>query len=134
MWFTFSTMSPILTAIFRCVPHDQRSFAISLQVLFVRLLGTTPGPIFLGAIIDSSCDVWQNTCGKQGSCWIYNKTDLGLRIMVWWICLKVLGLIFLFLAAKFYKPRKESTEIKVSQPESVKAQNKFDREIEFTKL
>ncbi|XP_076095973.1 solute carrier organic anion transporter family member 4A1-like isoform X2 [Mytilus galloprovincialis] len=134
MWFTFSTMSPILTAIFRCVPHDQRSFAISLQVLLVRLLGTTPGPIFLGAIIDSSCDVWQNTCGKRGSCWIYNKTDLGLRIMVWWICLKVFGLIFLFLAAKVYKPRRESTELKVSQPESVKAQNKLDREKEFTKL
>ncbi|CAC5369902.1 SLCO4A [Mytilus coruscus] len=98
MWFTFSTMSPIVTAIF------------------------------------SSCDVWQDTCGEQGSCWIYNKSDLGLRIMVWWICLKVLGFIFLFLAAKFYKPRKESTEIKVTQPESDKVKNKFDIEEEFTKL
>ncbi|CAG2204508.1 SLCO4A [Mytilus edulis] len=134
MWFTFSTMSPIVTAIFRCVPHDQRSFAIGLQLLLVRLLGTTPGPIFLGAIIDSSCDVWQDTCGEQGSCWIYNKTDLGLRIMVWWICLKVLGFIFLFLAAKFYKPRKESTDIQVSQPESVEEPKLYDKEKELTKL
>ncbi|CAG2187542.1 SLCO4A [Mytilus edulis] len=96
--------------------------------------GTTPGPIFLGAIIDSSCDVWQDTCGEQGSCWIYNKTDLGLRIMVWWICLKVLGFIFLFLAAKFYKPRKESTDIQVSQPESVEEPKLYDKEKELTKL
>lgn len=74
--------------------------------------GTTPGPIFLGTIIDSACGLWQDTCGAKGSCWIYKKFDLGIRIMIWWICLKILALIFLSLAVKLYKPPKDHVATK----------------------
>lgn len=112
LWFTFATMSPIVTATFRCVSQKQRSFAFAIQCLAARLLGTTPGPIFLGAIIDSSCDLWQDTCGKKGSCWIYRKYDLVTRLMTWWICVKIIGIVFLLFAAKLYKPCTESIEVK----------------------
>lgn len=67
-------------------------------------LGTTPGPILLGAIIDSACSVWQVSCGNTGSCWTYRKFDLGLRLIVWFASLKLLGVIFAFISYKAYVP------------------------------
>ncbi|XP_062617844.1 solute carrier organic anion transporter family member 4A1-like [Saccostrea cucullata] len=107
MFFTFMTMSPVVTSIFRCVPDNQRSLALGIQLLIGRLLGTTPGPVLLGYIIDSACTIWQEDCGEKGSCWTYNKHDLGMRIMIWWLVLKALGVIFFFTAFKLYKPPPE---------------------------
>lgn len=101
---------------------------------YLFFLGTTPGPIFLGAIIDSSCDVWQDTCGQKGSCWIYRKLELGTRIMAWWIALKILGLIFLLLAAKFYKHPKDKKETNISPPNVLNDTDNLRNTKEFTKL
>ncbi|XP_012944388.1 solute carrier organic anion transporter family member 4A1 [Aplysia californica] len=104
MLFTFATISPNITAVFRCVPYSQRSLAIGFELLFIRLLGTTPGPILFGYVIDSACDVWEDNCGSRGSCWVYRSSDMGLRILVWWITLKAMGMIFYILASVVYKP------------------------------
>ncbi|XP_021348098.1 solute carrier organic anion transporter family member 4A1-like [Mizuhopecten yessoensis] len=104
MLFTFMTMPASTTATFRCVQPHQRSLAIGVELLVVRLLGTTPGPILLGAIIDSACSVWQDSCGQIGSCWTYRKFDLGIRLMVWFATLKLLGVIFATIAYKVYVP------------------------------
>lgn len=58
----------------------------------------------LGTIIDSACSVWQVVCGVTGSCWTYRKFDLGLRLLVWFASLKLLGVIFAFIAYKVYVP------------------------------
>ncbi|XP_048732891.2 solute carrier organic anion transporter family member 4A1-like [Ostrea edulis] len=104
MFFTFMTMSPVVTSIFRCVPDNQRSLALGIQLLVGRLLGTTPGPVLLGYIIDKSCTIWQEECGEKGSCWTYDKHDLGMRIMIWWLVLKAMGVIFFYTAYRLYKP------------------------------
>lgn len=31
-----------------------------------------PCPIIYGAVVDSACFVWENTCGEQGACWLYD--------------------------------------------------------------
>ena len=74
--------------------------------------GTTPGPVLLGFIIDSACTIWQEDCGETGFCWTYNKHDLGLRIMIWWLILKAMGVIFFFTAfmIKLYKPPPENPQ------------------------
>ena len=55
-----------------------RSFGIGVQWLFIRALGSIPGPILFGVIIDLTCVLWQiRECDKtQGSCWIYESTDM----------------------------------------------------------
>ena len=63
----------------------------------ICFLGKTPGPGLLGFIIDSACTIWQVDCGETGFCWTYNKHDLGLRIMIWWLILKAMGVIFFSL-------------------------------------
>ncbi|XP_048259145.1 solute carrier organic anion transporter family member 4C1-like [Haliotis rufescens] len=103
MLFTFSTMAPTVSALFRCVPHKQRSLGLGLQLLIARLIGTTPGPVLLGAILDSTCEVWQQSCGERGSCWVYSNNAMAYRVLAWWAGLKVLSIIFYGLASKVYK-------------------------------
>ncbi|KAG8171114.1 hypothetical protein JTE90_006326 [Oedothorax gibbosus] len=33
-------------------------------------------PMFLGAVVDSACLVWEKSCGQTGNCWFYDITKL----------------------------------------------------------
>ena len=78
---------------------------------FLSAAGSTSGPIVLGSIIDNSCDVWQETCGSRGSCWIYRKYDLEVSVLLWWLGTKLFGVVMLLIASKLYKaPKDEDLE------------------------
>lgn len=63
-----------------------------------------PGPVLLGSIIDSSCKIWQESCGVQGSCWVYDKSSMATRLVLWFMGLKVLGFVMFLIASLVYKP------------------------------
>ena len=88
----------------------------NMHILYVRFIsGTTPGPIFLGAIIDSACTVWEDACGVQGSCWVYDKYNMGIRIMVWFMGLKCLGVLFFLIGSIVYRaPPSETKEVDIT--------------------
>ena len=67
--------------------------------------GTIPGPILTGTVLDSACQLWQNTCSGRGSCWVYDRTGMSLRLFLWWVAVKVTSLFFLWLAYSYYKKR-----------------------------
>ncbi|XP_060592764.1 solute carrier organic anion transporter family member 4A1-like isoform X2 [Ruditapes philippinarum] len=134
MILTFATMSPGVTALFRCVPDKQRSVGIGVNLLFVRLVGTTPGPILLGAIIDSTCTIWQDTCGTQGSCWLYDKGTMGVRIMLWFMILKMCGFLLFVLASVVYKPPAEESVDHTVTVAHVNISNTANDKTEFTRL
>lgn len=73
-----------------------------------------PGPVLLGAIIDSSCTIWQHSCGVKGSCWMYDKSAMGIRIMLWFMGLKILGSLFFLVASFVYKPPSSEQNVNVS--------------------
>ncbi|CAH1775815.1 unnamed protein product, partial [Owenia fusiformis] len=52
MFLTFFVTSTNATVVVRVVPSMQRSFGIGLQWVLLRLLGTIPGPIVMGAALD----------------------------------------------------------------------------------
>ncbi|XP_056393508.1 solute carrier organic anion transporter family member 4C1-like [Hyla sarda] len=102
---TFMIATPITMAILRCVPDKQRSFALGVQWSFIRLLGSIPGPIVFGAIIDSSCILWNlNDCGKKGACWTYNNSGTAYKLIGISAASKTLTIIFLCIAHFIYKP------------------------------
>ncbi|CAH2297106.1 solute carrier organic anion transporter family member 4C1 [Pelobates cultripes] len=79
---TFMIATPVTMAIIRCVPDKQRSFALGVQWSFIRLLGSIPGPISFGVLIDSSCMLWNiNECGTKGACWTYNNPDTSIKLI-----------------------------------------------------
>lgn len=59
-----------------------------LCISHIILLGTIPGPIIFGIIIDSTCILWDiNECGTKGACWIYNNIKMAhmlVAISKWW--------------------------------------------------
>uniref|UniRef100_A0A3B3UU78 Solute carrier organic anion transporter family member n=1 Tax=Poecilia latipinna TaxID=48699 RepID=A0A3B3UU78_9TELE len=108
--FTFLCSIPALTATLRCVPDSQRSFALGIQWILVRTLGSIPGPIAFGSVIDISCLLWQDQCGDQGSCYIYHNSAMSQYTLVAGIIFKLLGTIFFLIASVLYQPPPESPQ------------------------
>ncbi|XP_068103577.1 solute carrier organic anion transporter family member 4C1-like isoform X2 [Hyperolius riggenbachi] len=102
---TFMTATPITMAILRCVPDKQRSFALGVQWSFIRLLGSIPGPIVFGVLLDTSCTLWNiNECDVKGACWTYNNNSTAFKLIGISAACKVVIIIFLFVAYFIYKP------------------------------
>uniref|UniRef100_A0A1B6HKW4 Solute carrier organic anion transporter family member n=1 Tax=Homalodisca liturata TaxID=320908 RepID=A0A1B6HKW4_9HEMI len=79
---------------YRAVDRVDKSFAQGLGLLMVSLFAFIPGPILFGAMIDSTCLVWDETCGRRGNCWLYNKDNLRLILNVTAACLTLIGVLF----------------------------------------
>ncbi|CAK8680098.1 unnamed protein product [Clavelina lepadiformis] len=104
MFLTFVNEASVLQASLRCVAFNQRSFAIGLQVLFSRILGTVPGPLIVGALFDRACSKWTQECGTRGSCLIYDNKNLSLYLAVFIIVIKLLDALIFWIAHLRYKP------------------------------
>ncbi|XP_053860342.1 solute carrier organic anion transporter family member 4C1 isoform X1 [Vidua macroura] len=103
--FTFMATTPTTVAILRCVPDKQRSFALGVQLVFLRLLGTIPGPILFGVAIDNSCTLWDiNECETKGVCWVYDNERMAYLLMGISAVCKIVTIIFVVMAVYFYKP------------------------------
>ncbi|XP_056130821.1 solute carrier organic anion transporter family member 4A1 [Lampris incognitus] len=108
--FTFLCSIPALTATLRCVPDSQRSFGLGIQWIVVRTLGGIPGPIAFGSVIDISCLLWQDQCGEQGSCYLYQNSAMSQYTLIAGIIYKVLGTVFFLLASVLYQPPPQSPQ------------------------
>lgn len=53
-----------------------QGFALFTLSLFALI----PGPIFFGRIIDSTCLIWNNKCGRKGNCLLYDPTKFRFRL------------------------------------------------------
>ncbi|CAM1327796.1 Uncharacterised protein g9587 [Pycnogonum litorale] len=58
----------------RSVSPEDKSLAMSLMSLFLTIFAFIPYPLVYGAIVDSVCVVWEESCsGDVGNCWIYDQ-------------------------------------------------------------
>ena len=68
---------PFLKLTLRCVADKDRTVALGIQSLILRIFGQLPGPLVLGGIFDLNCILWQETeCGTRGACLEYNTESL----------------------------------------------------------
>ncbi|XP_052249531.1 solute carrier organic anion transporter family member 4C1-like [Dreissena polymorpha] len=106
--FLLSTPSPpAVQATLRCVHDKHRTLGLGLKWFIVRLLGTVPGPILFGVIIDSTCVTWREKCGHHASCWIYDNDQLSRNFFLLVVCLKLGAITMFILAHQLYKAPKE---------------------------
>ncbi|XP_044513907.1 solute carrier organic anion transporter family member 5A1 [Gracilinanus agilis] len=82
----------------RSVEDGERPFALGMQFVLLRTLAYIPTPIYFGAVIDTTCMLWQQDCGVQGSCWEYDVTSFRFVYFGLAAGLKFVGFIFIFLA------------------------------------
>ncbi|KAK3879849.1 hypothetical protein Pcinc_015613 [Petrolisthes cinctipes] len=57
----------------RAVSDEDKGVSLGTITVFISLFGFIPAPIIMGAIIDSTCLVWDHSCGKKGNCWLYDS-------------------------------------------------------------
>lgn len=60
---------------YRSVEKRDKSFAQGVTLMIVSLFALIPGPIIYGAIIDSTCLIWEESCGTRGNCWFHHREN-----------------------------------------------------------
>lgn len=123
MFFTFLATMPALSATLRCVHDDQRSFALGIQWIKVRILGTIPAPMIFGSLIDESCILWQESCDKFGACLVYDNLYMSRYMLALAFIGKICSVIFFLGAWWFYIPPKTSASVVVAKQLQVAAVN-----------
>lgn len=92
---------------------EEKSIALGFQTLIARSMGTVPGPIFFGFIIDQSCILWNDIdagdCIIQGSCRLYDNISMSHYVLIMLLTWKLLATIF-FIFALFFATRKTTSE------------------------
>lgn len=64
------------TLIFLRSMHDQeKALAIGAITVLVSVFSFIPGPIIMGAIVDSTCLIWNESGGGKGNCWFYDTDN-----------------------------------------------------------
>ncbi|KAK3092473.1 hypothetical protein FSP39_003277 [Pinctada imbricata] len=105
----FFAMVSVLTAVtpssmstLRCVEEQDKPFALGIQWMFYRLLGTIPGPVLVGWVIDRSCLLWAGgSCGSSGFCQLYSHSQMSIGIMTWWVVVSLVASLLFFISSCF---------------------------------
>ncbi|CAG5133316.1 unnamed protein product, partial [Candidula unifasciata] len=103
------TQMPILMVTLRSVGTMERSFALGLQFVGMRLFAYIPSPIFFGNAIDSTCLLWSVTCERNGSCLLYDIVTFRYKYIGIAASLKVISMGF-FVAVWYFIRRRTLAE------------------------
>jgi len=113
--FTLMNSMPCLSATLRCTDEQHRTFALGAQMIIWRLLGSIPGPLVFGLVIDDACLLWQTTGGVVGSCLIYDNYSFSRAMIGLAFLGKGTAFIFAALAWWTYLPSPELKEEPTTQ-------------------
>ncbi|XP_065312629.1 solute carrier organic anion transporter family member 4C1-like isoform X2 [Gordionus sp. m RMFG-2023] len=113
-----------VNATLKCVESSENSLAMGIQWVFVRLLGSIPGPIIFGKIIDLNCLLWDipypmdqvhnpSFIFEYGSCNLYNNKKTALSLLAITVICKCIaqtfyGLSYYYYAKYHYKEKAKS--------------------------
>ncbi|CAH1785662.1 unnamed protein product [Owenia fusiformis] len=85
---------PSTILMFRIVGDSRKAFALGVNSFVYNLLGFIPGPIVAGIIVDTTCIVWQRSCGKTGGCLLYSADLQRQRMVGATVGVKIVILVF----------------------------------------
>ncbi|CAD5121283.1 DgyrCDS9814 [Dimorphilus gyrociliatus] len=124
LFLTFITSIPALSGTLRCVVEETKSFALGIQWMIVRCLGTIPAPIILGNVFDSKCQYWKKDCGLKKNCFIYQNWGMARDLTIITLSTKFLTTLFFFGAFLLY--RTDQSKRGIDDPPSVNDEDKSD--------
>lgn len=103
LFSSFLNLAPVATVLLRVVPIKERSVALAVKWIILRVLASIPGPVLVGRVIDNSCLVWQSMCGRSGSCLYYNNRQLAHNLFSLLILLKTIAILMYSVALLMYR-------------------------------
>uniref|UniRef100_A0A224YX69 Solute carrier organic anion transporter family member n=1 Tax=Rhipicephalus zambeziensis TaxID=60191 RepID=A0A224YX69_9ACAR len=81
----------------RCVDPIDKSMAMGTTGSILHMLAFIPYPLIYGAILDHSCMIWEEKCGRRGNCWVYDPDKLRYTLhLVTIIFLAIAGVCYTF--------------------------------------
>ncbi|XP_073404605.1 solute carrier organic anion transporter family member 2B1 isoform X2 [Dendrobates tinctorius] len=105
-----TSQTPSFMLILRSVNAAEKSLAIGIQFMLLRILAWLPGPVMFGSVIDSTCILWGKKCGAKASCQYYNNNLLRQRYIGLQILFEIGALIF-FIAVCCVLHHKEKVKM-----------------------
>ncbi|XP_008584350.1 PREDICTED: solute carrier organic anion transporter family member 1B3-like [Galeopterus variegatus] len=100
------------------VQPELKSLAMGFHTLIIRALGGILAPIYFGAVIDKTCMKWSVTsCGKRGSCRVYNSRLFGMYFLGLCTGLKIPPLLLYIVLIFAMKKKYEGKDTKASENE-----------------
>ncbi|OQV15397.1 Solute carrier organic anion transporter family member 4C1 [Hypsibius exemplaris] len=77
---------------YRLVDPDLKAMSTGLLLLITSAFGYLPAPIFVGAIVDSTCRLWQtSSCGEKKFCLLYDTDEFRWKFLITAVCIKAVG-------------------------------------------
>ncbi|KFQ65732.1 Solute carrier organic anion transporter family member 2B1, partial [Phaethon lepturus] len=84
--------TPSFMIILRSIQPEDKSFAVGIQFMLLRVLAWMPGPVLYGSAIDTTCILWEKKCDRKAACRYYDNNLFRQRY---------LGLQFFFEVGAF---------------------------------
>lgn len=75
------THTPSFILILRGVKKEDKTLAVGMQFMFLRLLAWMPSPVIHGSAIDTTCVHWALSCGRRAVCRYYDHDLLRNRFI-----------------------------------------------------
>ena len=86
------------------------------------MLGSVPGPILFGYVLDKSCLLWDRHCDQTaGSCLYYDNHRMAWNMLAVCAACKLANIVFGLLAWRLYRPVKDGVGLQSTlQPEALR--------------
>ncbi|VDO90583.1 unnamed protein product [Heligmosomoides polygyrus] len=95
---TFAVGVPIISVILRTVDYNERSFALGIQGILVRIVGTIPAPVLFGWMFDVSCIRYQSEpCGDSDVGVCFKLSTTFKRMVLYLIPALAMGILTIVL-------------------------------------
>ncbi|NWR62006.1 SO2B1 protein, partial [Bucorvus abyssinicus] len=65
--------TPSFMLILRSIQPEDKSFAVGIQFMLLRVLAWMPGPVLYGSAIDTTCILWGKKCDRKAACRYYDN-------------------------------------------------------------
>ncbi|XP_066476750.1 solute carrier organic anion transporter family member 2B1 isoform X2 [Tiliqua scincoides] len=106
--------TPAFVMILRSVRPEDKSFAIGIQFLMIRVAAWLPAPVLYGSIIDTTCLLWQKRCDKKAACRYYDHTLFRQRFMAVQLVFEISGfLCYCIVYLLFWRKEKRALQLEV---------------------
>ncbi|VDN60463.1 unnamed protein product [Dracunculus medinensis] len=112
-FFAFAIGVPLISVVLRTVDYAERSFALGIQWILVRVIGTIPAPVLFGWMFDVSCIRYDlDVC--SGSCMLYQNKLLADLFLAFSVVGQTIAMVFFICTLIFFSSQMRDDPLPVA--------------------